>query len=291
MRCEATRARSTIGLMSGTGRLRMPGMTLLVLAATVATLVTPAGGSIGRRDALPTRLPGTLTVAVDIGTIGLAEGTFAGGAVTNARGFEIDLARALARKLGVKLRIVDVPFARVVTAGSKPFDVSVSHVTITAMRAKSVDFSPSYFVVNKGVLVAPGVVPPATLADLRKLRVCAQAATTSDAYVRTKLRPRPTPHSFPSPIDALRAVSDGFCQAMIADLEILVAAKRDQPDLYGPIAGQIVTNEHYGAVFEKGSRLRAPVSSALQSFARAGMVTRLANRWFGTGWNTAPVLR
>ncbi len=110
-------------------------------------------------------------------------------------------------------------------------------------------------------------------------------------YVRTKLRPRRAPHSFASPIDALRALSEGFCQAMIADLEILVAAKRDQPDLYGTIAGQIVTHERYGAVFEKGSKLRAPVNSALQSLARTGVVTRLANRWFGIGWNKAPVLR
>jgi polar amino acid transport system substrate-binding protein len=264
---------------------------LLLLAATAASLATPAGGSGERRDALPTRLPGTLTVALDIGTIGLAEGAIVNGRVVRARGFEVDLARALAHKLGVELRIVDVPFARVVRPGSKPYDVSISHVTITAKRAKSVDFSPPYFVVNKGVLVALGVAPPATLADLRKLRVCAQAATTSIEYVRTKLRPQSAPHSFPSPIDALRAVSDGFCQAMVADLEILVAAKRDQPDLYGPIAGQIVTNERYGAVFEKESRLRAPVGSALRSLARAGVVTRLAIRWFGPGWDKAPVLR
>ena len=264
---------------------------LLVLAAAVAALVAPADGSVGRRDALPTRLPGTLTVAVDIGTIGLAEGSIVDGRVVGARGFEIDLARALARKLGVELRIVDVPFASVLTSGSKPFDVAISHVTITAERSKSVSFSPPYFVVNKGVLVAPGVAPPATLADLRGLRVCAQAATTSIAYVRTKLRPTTAPHSFPSPVDVLRALSDGFCQAMVADLEILVAAKQDQPELYGAIAGQIVTNERYGAVFEKGSRLRSPVSSALRSLARTGMVTRLANRWFGTGWNAIPVLR
>jgi polar amino acid transport system substrate-binding protein len=264
---------------------------LLLLAATAASLATPAGGSGGRRDALPTRLPGTLTVALDIGTIGLAEGAIVNGKVVRARGFEIDLGRALARKLGVGLRIVDVPFARVVRPGSKPYDVSISHVTITAKRAKSVDFSPPYFVVNKGVLVAPGVVPPATLTELRKLRICAQTATTSMAYVLTKLRPRLAPRSFPSPIDALRALSDGFCQAMVADLEILVAAKRDQPDLYGPIAGQIVTNERYGAVFEKGSRLRAPVGSALRSLARSRVVTRLATRWFGNGWDKAPVLR
>jgi len=266
-------------------------MTVLVLAAILAALVTPAGGSTGHRDALPTRLPGTLTVAVDIGTIGLAEGTVVKGRLVRASGFEIDLAQALARKLGVKPRIVDVPFARVFTPGSKPFDVSISHVTITAKRAKSVDFSRPYFVVNKGVLVSPGVAPPATLADLRKLQVCAQAATTSIDYVRTRLRPRLAPHTFPSPIDALRALTDGYCQAMIADLEILIAAKRDEPELYGPIAGQIVTNERYGAVFEKGSKLRAPVSSALQSLAHAGAVTRLAARWFGDGWNNAPVLK
>jgi polar amino acid transport system substrate-binding protein len=148
-----------------------------------------------------------------------------------------------------------------------------------------------YAVVNKGVLIAPGVAPPATLAALRSLRVCAQAGTTSMEYVRTRLRPRPAPHSFPSPIDALRAISDGFCQAMIADLEILVAAKREQPDLYGPIAGQIVTRERYGAVFEQGSELRAPVSSALRSLVRTGVITRLATRWFGPGWDKAPVLR
>jgi polar amino acid transport system substrate-binding protein len=284
-------ADSTLGLMSGSGPLRTAGVTLLVVAATAAALVTPAGGASERRDALPTRLPGTLTIAVDIGTIGLAEGAIVNGRVVRARGFEIDLGRALARKLGVKLRIVDVPFARVFTPGSKPFDVSISHVTITAKRAKSVDFSPPYFVVNKGVLVALGVAPPTTLTDLRKLRVCAQAGTTSIAYVRTKLRPLSAPHSFPSPIDALRALSDGFCQAMVADLEILVAAKRDQPSLYGPIAGQIVTNERYGAVFEKQSRLRAPVSSALRSLARAGLVTRFATRWFGNGWDKVPVLK
>jgi polar amino acid transport system substrate-binding protein len=277
--------------MSGIGLFRTAGLTLLVLAATAAPLVTPADGSSERRDALPTLLPGTLTVALDVGTIGLAEGAIVNGRVALARGFEVDLARALARKLGVELRIVDVPFARVVRPGSKPYDVSISHVTITAKREKSVDFSRPYFVVNKGVLVAIGVTPPATLTDLRKLRVCAQAATTSIDYVRTKLRPQSAPRSFPSPIDVLRALSDGFCQAMVADLEILVAAKRDQPDLYGPIAGQIVTNERYGAVFEQRSRLRAPVGSALRSLARAGVVTRLANRWFGTGWDKAPVLR
>jgi ABC-type amino acid transport substrate-binding protein len=266
-------------------------VTVLLIAAAAAALVTAAGASNTHRNALPTRVSGTLTVAVDIGTIGLADGTIIKGKVVRSSGFEIDLARALTRKLGLKLRIVDVPFAHVITPGSKPFDVSISHVTITAKRSRLVDFSAPYFVVNKGVLMAPGISPPATLAALRSLRICVQAGTTSSDYVRNKLRPLVAPHSFPSPIDALLALSDNFCDAMVADLEILVAAKRDQGDLYGPIAGQIVTHERYGAVFEKGSKLRAPVGAALRSLARSGFVTRLADRWFGTGWNHVPVLR
>ena len=141
------------------------------------------------------------------------------------------------------------------------------------------------------MLVAEGVAPPASLAALRKLRLCAQDATTSIAYVRTKIRPRLAPHSFPSLVDVFRAVSDGFCQAMIADLEILIAAQRDQPDLYGSIAGQIVTKERYGAVFEKGSALRKPVGAALTSLVRSGQIARFATRWFGAAWDDAPVIR
>jgi polar amino acid transport system substrate-binding protein len=257
---------------------------IIAALAAAAVLASSAGA------ALPTRQPGTLTVAVDIGTVGLAEGEFQGTTVVHPYGFEIDLARALARKLGLKLEIVDVPFVRVFTPGPKPFDVSIAHVTITAARAKSVDFSPPYFTANKGVLLAPGIPPPTTLAGARKLVVCAQTGTTSMQYVQTTLRPRAV-HGFASPIDALRGLSDGYCQAMVADLEILVAAKRDQPDLYGPVAGQIVTHERYGAVFAKGSPLRTPVSDALGSLARAGVISRLATRWFGAGWDAVRVLK
>jgi polar amino acid transport system substrate-binding protein len=270
--------------------VRARAAALLGLLAAVA-LTASADATPGRADALPTRVPGTLTVGVDIGTVGLAVGTFQNGVIMHAHGFEIDLARALARRSGLKLKLVEVPFADTFAAGPKSFDVALSHVTITAERRKSVDFSSPYFVVNKGVLLAPGVTPPRSLADLRKLRICVQEKTTSLSYVVTDLHPTRPPRAFPSPVDALLALSDGFCQAMVADLEILVAAKRDQPDLYGSIGGQIATHEHYGAVFEKGSKLRAPIGAALAALTRSGAVERLAARWFGAGWDRAPILR
>lgn len=260
----------------------------LTLTLTLAALAAHAQAGT---TAVPTLKPGTLTVAVDIPTPGLAEGRVRGDVITERRGFEIDLAGALARRLGLRLRVVDVPFARTFTAGPKLFDVALEHVTITAARRRNVDFSPAYFVTNKGLLLANGVTVPRNLDELRTLRLCAQEQTTSIAYLRTQLRPRRAPRAFPTPVDVLRALSDGFCQGMVADLPILAAVERADPTLYGPLAGQIATHEHWGAVFAKGSPLRAPVSARLAALSDSGLITRLAIRWFGPGWNTIPTLR
>ena len=104
---------------------------LFLLLVAAGALATPAAGSGERAKALPTRVAGTLTVGVDIGTVGLAEGSVRNGVVRSASGFEIDLGRVLARRLDLRLRIVDVPFARIFAPGAKPFDVSIAHVTIT----------------------------------------------------------------------------------------------------------------------------------------------------------------
>jgi polar amino acid transport system substrate-binding protein len=272
--------------VAAASRRRLAAAVAAALLAGCAWLATHAEAA-----SLPTLRPGVLTVAVEVPVTGLAEGTVRDGKVLGARGFEVDLAAAVARRLGLRLRLLAVPFAQTFAPGAKPFDIAIEHVTITPARARAVDFSRSYFVTNKGVLLASGVPVPKSLADLRKLRLCAQSATTSLAYLRTRLKPRRPPHEYPAPIDALRAVSDGFCEAMVADLPILAATKRRDPTSYGPLAAQIATHEHYGAVLRNGSPLRKPVDRALASLVAAGAVNRLAVRWFGRGWDTIPTLR
>src|SRR3954451_4991758 len=65
-------------------------VTLFALVAAVTALATPAAGARPRPGTLPTRLPGTLTVALDVGTTGLAEGSVENGALVDPRGFEVD---------------------------------------------------------------------------------------------------------------------------------------------------------------------------------------------------------
>ena len=45
-------------------------------------------------------------------------------------------------------------------------------------------------------------------------------------------------------------------------------SRKAKPRTYGPIVGRIVTHEQYGAVFEKGSKLRAPVNTGSSGLTR-----------------------
>src|SRR4051794_41977081 len=104
--------------------------------------------------ALPTRAPGVLTVAVEVPVTGLAEGTVLHGRVVDASGFEVDLAAAVARRLGLRLRLVAGPFSRTFAPGAKAFDVAIRHVTIKPAPPPALGFSPPHFVPNKGRLLA-----------------------------------------------------------------------------------------------------------------------------------------
>ena len=46
---------------------------------------------------------------------------------------------------------------------------------------------------------------------------------------------------------------------MILDVPLVSLEKKQNPSKFGPVAGQVVTHEQYGAVLQKGSKLLAPV--------------------------------
>ena len=87
--------------------------------ATITLVALAAVSSAGAAQAPPTLAPGMLTVALSLPSPGFQAGAVRpGGAVVAARGFEIDLARSLAARLGLKrVRFVNEPsFPRLLAA-------------------------------------------------------------------------------------------------------------------------------------------------------------------------------
>jgi polar amino acid transport system substrate-binding protein len=261
---------------------------VLALAALVAVPVASA-----TRSAAPTKTPGTLVVGLNPPAVGFQVGTLRGNNVINPRGYEIDLAKAIAKQLGIpagKIKWINVPWTTLFRPGAKPFDFAFEEATITAARAKVVNFSSSYFNANQGVLMANGKTSPMSLAELKNMTLCAQADTTGLDYIQHKLHATHI-QIYNTTAAAFSAVQVGRCDAFVMDVPIIASQKKTKPSAYGPIAGQIVTHEQYGAVMDKGSKLTPFVSRAIKALTKNGTIAKLQKKWFAIDVSKIHVLK
>ncbi len=267
-------------------------MKRIFVPAVVAALVA-ASAALAGSAAAPTKSPGKLVVGLDPPAVGFQVGTIRGSTVTNPHGFEIDLAVAIAQKLGISkanIKWTKVPFDTLFRPGAKPFDFAFEESTITAQRKRVVDFTAPYFNANQGVLMKKGGASPKSLADLKKLTLCGQTATTGLDYIQHKLR---APHIqiYTTTAAAFSAVQVGRCDAFVMDVPIIASQKKTKPSAYGPIAGQIETHEQYGGVLDKGSKLTPVVSKAIRELTADGTIAKLQKRWFAINVDAIPVLK
>ena len=118
---------------------------------------------------------------------GLQVGAVRGRNVVLAKGLEIDLAHALAKRLGVpRVRFVHEPlFSTLVSGRPADWDLALAAITITPERARRVDFSRPYLTADQAVLMRQGLTPvPTSIAGLRGLQLCSERATTGAACDR-----------------------------------------------------------------------------------------------------------
>jgi len=102
-------------------------------------------------------------------------------------GFEIDLAKMLAERMGVELELVQVPGAsRIQYLLAGKVDILIAFLGVTPERALQVDYSAPYFTSDSNVLAAADVKIE-TYEDLKNLRVAVVRGTTSDRYLTKRL--------------------------------------------------------------------------------------------------------
>lgn len=269
---------------------KRPSVSRALAAALIATIVAaglPAlGASAGGGASPPTKTKGVLTAAIELGNPGFAEGP-----IGHPHGFDVDMATALAKRMGLRIRLVNYPFAQLLVPGAKPYDVALEFVTILSSRERFVDFSTPYLSSTQGVLVARDITGPVTVARLRKLQVCAKRYTTGDSYVQNVVRPTGLLLEYPTAAAALSALSAGICDAFVFDLPALIAAKQATPVRYGAVAGRVGSIERYGVVLPKGSPLEPAVNKAIASLRRDGTIRRIGVKNFGAALASAPVIR
>ena len=143
-----------------------------------------------------------------------------GGQKTSFGGFDIDLARAMARELGVDFVPVNTRWTSIIPSlllGR--CDIIISGMSITEERRRKVDFSDPYMKVGQTVLLNRRLADTVTsYRDLNdpKYRVASKPGTTGEAAVKRHL-PDAVYQPFDTELAAAAAVAEGKVDAFVYD--------------------------------------------------------------------------
>lgn len=224
--------------------------------------------------------PGKIIVASD-----LANPPFDFVENNEPKGFEVDLMKKVAEKLGLECEYLPAmkfdSIIPLIKQGGKA-DVGVSNFTITDERKQEIDFTDPYVDSNQGVVTKVG----AERADAGSLNaegvtIACQAGTTGEAWAQENL-PKATIKSLDDPVAAVTGVQTGLYDAAAADLPVMkYLCSNSFTDCQVSI--EIPTGEQYGIVVSKDNAgLTEAINAALAELADDGSIKELEIEWFGS---------
>jgi polar amino acid transport system substrate-binding protein len=278
---------------------------LVVLILALFVLTAAACG--GEEEATPTQTGGGATGATtgppDLSGVLKEPGVLTVGAEPpappfiippypdNPTGFEVDIAKEIGTRLGLETKFIEFVWTNLFSPAPKPFDFDINETTITADRDKVVDFSIPYFKADQSLLVHKGTDAEnaTTLDDVKGLVLGAQESTTGLMYIRQTIKPSQTERVFGTTVAANQALLNKQIDAFVIDFPIAAGLVAENPDDL-TVAGQFVTNEDWGIVFEEGSALREHVNRVLQEMIDDGTVQKLQEKWFPGAPTEVPVI-
>jgi glutamate transport system substrate-binding protein len=255
-----------------TTRRRLIGVALLALALVGLTACSSGSGAIGTPSTVSgAEEGGKLTIGISFDQPGL--GFQDGNTYT---GFDVDTATYVAAALGVpKENITWVradPADREKLLEDGEVDLVFSTYSITADRAKVVDFAGPYFVAHQDLLVRRNETDITGPESLDGRVLCSVTGTTSSQYIKDNYLGRIQLTEYPRFSDCVAALADSKVDAVTTDDVILAGfAAQDQYKGKLKVVGNGFTDELYGVGIPKGDDERvAQVNDALRQYIADG---------------------
>ncbi|UKS64227.1 transporter substrate-binding domain-containing protein [Rossellomorea marisflavi] len=261
------------------GRIHVKIWTRLTLFIALAVMLTACGSKA-------TTEGGADLVKADTFTFS-ASGEFKPFSYTNSEGkmegFDIDVAEAVAKELGLKPDQKKFKFAGIVEGvKSGRFDAAVASHTITEDRAKEVDFSTPYYYSGPQIFVRPDS-DVETLDDLKGKEI---AVSKGSSYAKEAEAVTDNIPQYDSDVVALEALSKGKHDAVITDFvtgkeAISAGMKLDAKELLG-------RSEQAIAVSKDNPKLLKEINAALEKLRDDGTLKKISEKYFDSDITTDP---
>jgi polar amino acid transport system substrate-binding protein len=197
-------------------------------------------------------------------------------------GFDVDVAKYLAKGLGVELELVDADWSGLIPALlTGKGDIVIADVTITAARAANVNFSNAYFETGQSLLISkknPGINKWQDL-DKKGMVIAVQMATSGE-YAAQRLFKNATIQSFMTVNEAGLALNSAKVDAIMNGQPwVAVWAAKNPETTYAVL--DIVSKEKLGIAVKPGKpELLQYVNTAIEALRDTTEYEEMFNKWF-----------
>ena len=268
---------------------------MLAVAVLLLALALPAAGLADDTPppSAPPSAPGSLVVALGLQSAVLQAGVVRGRDVILARGFEVELARTLARRLGGHVeRFVYVPSqTRLLASSGGGWQLALAGIEPSRAGRAGADLSVPYLTTDVAVVARRGLERPRRLADLRPALLCAVRGGDAARAV-SAVRPRQAPLLVAGTERLRRMVRTGACDAALVSAAEAGRFVAGQRGALGPVVGRIARGDGLVVAVPRGAGIDvAAVDRELGRLRRDGTLGRLARAWLGLDPASLPVLR
>lgn len=202
----------------------------------------------------------------------------------DVEGFDIDMAKALAKKIlgdETKIELKEVTSkTRISLLQNGQIDIIIATMTINADRKKEVDFSDIYFNAGQSLLVPKGSSITGIDSLTSNTTVLAVKNSTSVTNIKQKA-PEAKVLEFENYQEAFSALKSKKGDVLTTDNSILYGMMKDDPNF--EMVGGIFTNEPYGMAILKGDqKMVDTVNEMLKEMKENGEYNALYEKWIGT---------
>ena len=197
-------------------------------------------------------------------------------------GYEVDLAKAMARAMGVRAKLEVIPFAELLPAlQSGKIELILSNMTITPGRNLKVAFVGPYFTSGKAFLTKIKTIAMADVEDIdaKNTKLVALKGSTSQAFVEEAI-PEATLVTVNNYDEAVKMVLEDKVHAMVADYPICVVSVFRYPNQGLLSVVTQLTYEPIGVAVPAGDALLVNwVENYMEIAAETGLLEELNRKW------------
>jgi ABC-type amino acid transport substrate-binding protein len=207
-------------------------------------------------------------------------------------GFDVDLAKALADAMKVKLEIVPMPFGKLMEALEKDeIDMILSGLAITPERTEMVSFVGPYMMSGKSILTKDSVLAKMSGSkefNRKDLKLLALSNSTSASFVKT-VAPEAQLIEVASYDEGVAMIIDGKADALVADMPVCVLSVARYPEAGLTTLERPLTVEPVGiAVSKDDPQFFNLVDNYLRAYEKTGILGKIREKWFeNTSWIAA----